>query len=430
MTDKIYALVDCNNFFVSCERLFDPKSWNKPAMVLSNNDGCVVARSQEVKDLGIPMGVPLFKVKDIVKIHNIKVYSCNFQLYGDISDRIMNTLYDYSPSVEVYSIDEAFLNLSHLKLSQDASYKDLGNNIIKTIRKNLGVPVSVGIAPTKTLAKLANELAKLYRKFNTTFDLTQLSTEELDSELQKIPIGEVWGIGWNRTILLNAHGIYNVKDFKHADRLWVKKHLSIQGERTQLELHGIACFDFESSPKPKKGIASTRSFGRDVTSIKELRESVSTHASNVARKLREQNSICSYVTVHIKTNKHKEYIEQYSNAVNVLIPEATDDTSVIIKYALKGLNQIFKTGYHYKKVGVYVTGIRRKGDYQMTFDSSSTKPKDSNLMESIDRINQKYGDYKVRYAVQGFRPTWKVKREMFSKRFTTDWNELLEVNLD
>lgn len=426
---KNIALVDCNNFFVSCERIFNPDLWNVPTIVLSNNDGCAVARSQEAKDAGIPMGAPLFKIKDIVLAKGVRVLSSNFMLYGDISRRVMDTLDQFSDSVEIYSIDEAFLGVPSTLPDSELVW---GNKIVRTVMKNIGVPVSVGIAETKTLAKLANEFAKTKRRFNSVTDLSVLNDEAMDHALSKLEAGDIWGIGWRNSSFLKRHGIFTALDFKHADRRWVRKHLSVVGERTHLELHRIPCFTVDNNPTPRKGIASTRSFGQYVNKKSDLREAVSTYVARAARKLRKQESVARYVTVYIRTNYHTKHLAQYSNAITVDLGEPTDYTPTLIKHALLGLDAIYKREFMYKKAGIYLTGISDKHSFPRSlFSNSSTEKVDtkSKLMQEIDKLNSRFGGAYIRVASEGLSHNWKVKSEFVSNRYTTNWNEILRISI-
>lgn len=428
MKQTTYALIDCNNFFVSCERIFRPDLWRKPTAVLSNNDGCIVARSQEVKDLKIPMGAPYFKWEDVLTKNDVTLFSGNFRLYGDISNRVMSVLEDFSPEIEVYSIDEAFINLTNLRI-QD--YKEFGDTIVRTVQKRVGVPVSVGIASTKTLCKLANEIGKMERRFQSTTDLTTLSNSEIDSRLEKLKVGEIWGIGRNRVDFLKKNGVYTAKDFKYANRPWVKKNLSVLGERTHLEMNNIPCFKVDDSPNPKKGIASTRSFGNYVTEKAQMKEAVASYVAIAAKKLRKQKSVCSSITVYVRTNKFGQD-PYYSNAYTISMDDASDYTPGLIKSALKALDKIWIQGKRYKKAGVYLTDISPKHSKQMSLHSVNDIDLEKNqdkVTNAVDSLNNKWGSYTVQTAVEGVKKKWKMKRELSSPEYTTRWEEILKVRI-
>lgn len=428
MKPKIYALIDCNNFFVSCERVFRPELKNKPTLVLSNNDGCVVARSQEAKDLGIKMGVPLFKIRDIVEKNKVNLFSSNFELYGDMSNRVMTILESFTENIEIYSIDEAFLDITDLGIKD---YEKFGQDIINKIKKYTGLPVSVGIASTKTLSKLANEIGKEERRFNAVTDLISLTEEELDEKLSKIKVGDIWGVGHNRNFLLQSKGIYTAKDLKYSNRVWIKNKLSIMGERTQLELKGVCCFEVDQSPNPKRGISSTRSFGKYITNFAELKQAVSSYIAIAARKLRQQKSTVEYITVYIRTNRFNQD-PKYTNAYTIRLSDCSDYTPTLTKYAVEALKQIYKDGYKYQKAGVFLTGIRPKESKQMNLFGVNDLDKDKNqtaINHSFDRINSKYGRNLIRTGSEGFIKSWTIKREAVSPRYTSEWSGVLRVKI-
>lgn len=422
--NKVFALVDCNNFYVSCERVFNPKLAHVPVMVLSNNDGCVVARSNEVKALGVKMGGPVFKVKDLIEKHNIQVFSSNYTLYADMSKRVMETLRKFAPDIEIYSIDEAFLSLASLGLND---YKSFGEKIRQTVLKWTGIPVSVGIAGTKVLTKAANEIAK---KHSGVVDLINCSEREIDSSLSQLDVSDVWGVGHKYTKLLRSNNIYTAKDLKYADTKWIRKRMTVMGERCVFELRGVSCFDFDRIPKPKKGICSSKSFGIPVETKHDLNESISSYVSRAAEKLRGQGSYANILVVYIMTNRFKKNEQQYSNSAHIKLIEPTSSTIDLTRAALCGLNQIYKPGYRYKKAGVLLEGIQPSTHIQRnllcSFDRLK-KQQDNRLMKTIDLINKKWGRDSVKLAAQGMKQVWKMKRSRLSPRYTTNWNELLEI---
>lgn len=425
---KIYALVDCNNFFASCERVFNPKLQNKPIVVLSNNDGIVVARSNESKKLGIPMGAPYFKVENDIKRHNIQVFSSNYELYGDMSSRVLKELLQYTPNVEPYSIDESFLDLGSLRTADLDSY---GRRICTSIFRNTGIPVSVGIAKTKTLAKIATEVAKKDEILDGVLDISSSYPKVIDEYLSRIEIGDVWGIGRRSVTKLQLLGIYTALDLKNMNLKQAKKLLTVSGQRTVMELNGISCISLDENPEPKKNIASTRSFGRPVTTYDELSQSISSHISNATHKLREQDSKAYFITVFIHTSRFKKK-DFYYNTVTLTLPQASSYTPEMTTLALKGLKQIFRKNKLYKKAGIILGGITQDCDYQYSvFGGFDEKHEQNNtkLMDTIDNLNKRYGTGTLKPLSEGLRKPWKMKRELLSQRFTTNWDELLTINI-
>ena len=324
----MYGLVDCNNFYASCERAFNPSLNGKPVIVLSNNDGCVIARSNEAKALGIKMGVPAYQIKDLVKQYDIAVFSPNYILYGDMSARVMSLLADMAPEIEVYSIDEAFLNLAGIK-----DLQSLGANIVRKVSRGTGIPVSLGIAQTKTLAKMANKFAKKYPAYNR---LCIIDTEEKRIKALKLfEIGDVWGIGRRQAAKLEKQGVKTAFDFTQLPGSWVRKNMTVVGERTWKELRGISCIDMETAPPAKKQICTSRSFGKMVEDIDTISEAIATHASTCAQKLREQKSFAQSLMVFIHTNNFREDLPQYWKNTIVQLPVPTSDTLEIVHYALE-----------------------------------------------------------------------------------------------
>src|SRR5215475_13662811 len=342
----LFALIDCNNFYVSCERLFQPTLLGKPVVVLSNNDCCVIARSDEAKAHGIPMGLPAFKLADLAKQHSIEVYSSNYTLYGDLSARVMTTLTQWTPDVEVYSIDEAFLQFSLVPPDALTAY---GQAIRATIYQWTGIPVSIGIGPTKTLAKLANRLAKRAGEAQGVVALT--SPSQIEATLAQTPIEDIWGIGRGYTRRLHAHEIRTALQLCHVSDRWVRQELGIVGLRLVWELRGISCLPLELCPPPKQSLMVSRSFGRPITTLVEMREAVATYITRAAEKLRRYHVAAGVLTVFLMTNRFADE-PQYSNSVTMSLPVATQDTAELIKYALRGVEQISREGYRYQKAGV------------------------------------------------------------------------------
>lgn len=416
---KIFALVDCNNFYASCERVFNPSLENKPVVVLSNNDGCVISRSQEAKDMGIPMGAPYFKTPQL-KIKNVKVLSSNYALYGDMSHRVMNILEEFSENVEVYSIDEAFIDLTGLRHMNLTEYASTMRNRIKQC---LGLPVTIGIGESKTLAKLANKAAKKNKNLNGVLDLTEC--KNIDEMLEKIDVVEVWGIGWRTAKKLNAINIFNARELKYADDKLVQKKFGILGLRTVLELRGQA-FDYDGGiPEIKKGICTSRSFGKPVFSKIELKEALADYVSTCAAKLRKQKSAASYIWVYVRSYDLPDEDYHYSNWAQIKLPFPSADTLEFIKYTSQALEKIFRAGYNYKKAGVVLTGIVPLNEIETDLFSAGEKNyKKEKLMEALDKSNSRFGVKKIKIAASGQKQEWKMRSEMRSPNYTTDWQQL------
>ena len=410
--------MDCNNFYASCERVFNPALNGKPIVVLSNNDGCVIARSNEAKALGIKMGVPAYQIKDLVSSHEVSVFSSNYTLYGDMSGRVMSILAGLAPELEVYSIDEAFINLDGI---QDIQL--LGTKIVNKVTCGTGIPVSLGIAPTKTLAKVANKFAKKYPAYNR---LCIIDTEEKRIKaLQLTDINDVWGIGRKQASKLENQGVKTAYDFTQLSGTWVRKYMTVVGERTWKELRGLSCIDMESAPSAKKQICTSRSFGKMVEDIETMSEAIATHASTCAKKLRKQKSYAVSLMVFIHTNNFREDLPQYWKNTVITLPVPTNDTLEIVHYALEGLRNIFMQGYQYKKAGVIITEIVTSA--QMGLFDTVDRDKRERLMRAIDKVNGEHRQL-IKLAVQGTGREWKLKQEQLSQRYTTDMNEILTIN--
>ena len=412
------ALVDCNNFYVSCERVFDPHLAGRPVVVLSNNDGCVVARSPEAKALGIGMGRPIFQIRDLVRAKGVRVLSSNYALYGDMSRRVMEVLSEFSPGIEVYSIDEAFLRLSALPC---AGAQPLGHRIRETVRRWTGVPVSVGIAPTKTLAKIANHAAKADPKMDGVVAATDPAVH--DRLLGATPVDEVWGVGPAHAARLDGAGIRTARQLRDADDRWVKKEMGIVGLRMVHELRGIPRIPIELQPPPRKGIMVSRSFGRPVETLAEMREAVATYLTRAAEKLRRQGSAARVLTVFLMTNPFKEG-PRYGNSATVELPVATSATPELLRYARRAAEGIFRAGYAYKKAGVMLTELIPAGRVQPDLFDAADRDRNGRLMEVLDRVNAEWGPGTLRYAATGIRRPWKLRAALRSPRFTTRWGEL------
>lgn len=410
--------MDCNNFYASCERVFNPALNGKPVVVLSNNDGCVIARSNEAKAIGIKMGVPTYQIKELIETNQVAAFSSNYALYGDMSCRVMTILAELAPDIEIYSIDEAFANFEGV-----SDVQTLGAKIVAKVTRGTGIPVSLGIAETKTLAKVANKFAKKYPAYNR---LCIIDTEEKRIKaLQLTAIGEVWGIGRRLSAKLEKQGVNTAYDFTQLSGAWVRKNMTIVGERTWKELRGTPCIDMETAPPAKKQICTARSFGKMLTDIDTLGEAVATHASTCARKLRNQKSYAVSLMVFIHTNNFRKDLPQYAKHTSVTLPVPTNDTHEIVHYALAGLKAIFVEGYQYKKAGVIITEITESA--QLGLFDTVDREKRERLQQVIDKINGRHNQ-RVKLAVQGTGKDWKLRLEKLSGHYTTDMNEILKIN--
>jgi DNA polymerase V len=417
----MFALVDCNNFYVSCERVFNASLENKPVVVLSNNDGCVIARSNEAKALGITMGVPFFQNKDLFRKNNVRFFSSNYSLYGDMSCRVMTTLQQFTPDLEIYSIDEAFLSLDGF-----TNLTDHGRRIRSTVKQHTGMPVSIGIAPTKTLAKVANKIAKKNLSLQGVLDLA--TVDVLDNMLAAVAVEDIWGVGYRYAAMLNRHGITNACQLKNADDAFIQKAMTIVGLRTVHELRGEPCIELEHSPPPKKAIGSSRSFGTPVVELEELLESVSDYVSRAAEKLRSQNSSAATVQVYLTTNRYKKE-PQYANYLSCTLPAPTSYTPDLIACAQACLKAIYRKGYRYKKTGILLTGLTPANGLQLNLftDSRRNCAGQKSIMGAVDALNQRYGRNTVQFASSGIDKRWKMLQSYKSPCFTTRWGELPAV---
>ena len=411
-TKKI-ALIDCNSFYVSCERLFNPKIRKKPVVVLSNNDGCIISRSNEAKALGIKMGEPYFKAKDIIVKNNVQVFSSNYSLYGDISRRVMRTLKRFNSEIEVYSIDEAFLDLSNFS---DDEIESVGIEIRSIILQWTGIPTSIGIAKTKTLSKIANHIAKKEKSGVVSL----IGIEDIDPILEKVEIGDVWGVGRQLTKFYIKNDIYNAKQLKNISNTWIKKSSNVLSSRTAMELRGISCIDLEIQDSKRKSCVVSRSFGKKVETFQELKESVTNYCLNASEKIRSESLIAKSVTVFLRTSPFQNRGIYYSNSKTIDFPIATDNSIEIVKAAINGLKDIFKRGYKYQKVGVMLSGLSNLENKNNLF-SSSKDEKIKSLMRSIDSTNYKYGRSALSLASGGVNKKWNMRRKHSSKIDTVDF---------
>ena len=413
---KKIALIDCNSFYVSCERLFKPKLLNKPVVVLSNNDGCVISRSNEAKALGIKMGEPFFKVKDLVSKHKVFVFSSNYALYGDLSRRVMKILKTFSPNVEIYSIDEAFLDLSFV---EENKTEELAKEIRNRILKWTGIPTSVGISNTKTLSKVANHIAK---KNNT--GVMYLDPKYSDEYLKKFEIQDIWGVGRQLTKFFIKNNILTAFDLKNVSNTWIKKSTNVLSAKTVMELRGIPCIDLMPYSEKRKSCCVSRSFGRKVSNLEELKEAITAHALNATEKIRTDEQITRSITVFIRTspfNKDKRY---YSNSHTIELPIDTNNSLEIVKYALEALDKIYKPGHLYQKAGIILSKLKDADKFERNLLTPIIQKDLKRLMSAIDLTNTKYGRYSISLAQAGINKSWKMRRQHSSKIDTASFYDL------
>ena len=418
----MFALVDCNNFYASCERVFNPKLEKKPIVILSNNDGCVISRSNEAKSIGIPMGAPAFKYNSLFKKNKVHVFSSNFPLYGDMSSRVMSILSKFTPNIEIYSIDEAFLKFEGFENYDLESYcEEIKNMVFKWT----GIPVSIGIAPTKALAKVANRIAKKFPNQTKGVYLINSKKKRIKA-LKWLNIGDVWGIGFRHAEKLKNIKINTAYDLITLEDNWVRKNMSVVGLRLKKELEGKSVLDLEEIRSPKKAIATTRSFEGTITDYEEIKERISTFAICCAEKLRAQNSNCNSIYVFVRSNKFQKNKTQYRNGILMTIPFSTNSNMIISKYAIEGLKRIFKKGINYKKAGTIVMGLDSSDNYQLNLFENEN-PKHKYLMKTIDFIEKKVGQSKIKLASQDLRKRWKMKQEKLSPNYTCKVDEIIKV---
>jgi DNA polymerase V len=420
-TKKI-ALVDCNSFYVSCERLFKPHIFKKPVVVLSNNDGCIISRSSEAKVLGIKMGDPYFKAKEIIIKNGVYVFSSNYSLYGDISRRVMRILKYLAPNIEIYSIDEAFLDLSSMPNNMISSF---GKKVRDTILQWTGIPTSIGVAKTKTLSKIANHIAKKQKSGIVNL----IGIENIDSILEKIKINDVWGIGRQTSKFYIKHGINNAKQLKNISNNWIKNNSNILASRTAIELRGISCIGLETYQAKRKSCCVSRSFGEKVENFQILAESIASHSLNAAEKIRSESLLAKTITIFIRTSFFQNKKIFYSNSKIIDFPIATDDSIKIVKNALRGLKSIFKKGYKYQKTGIILSGLLDSEKAHNLFFSSKEK-RIKNLMKSIDYTNYRYGRSTLTLAEASLNKKWNIRRKYSSKIDTANFDCLPIVKVN
>ena len=411
-TKKI-GLVDCNSFYVSCERLFNPRIRKKPVVVLSNNDGCIISRSNEAKALGIKMGEPYFKAKDIIVKNKVEVFSSNYSLYGDLSRRVMRTLKRFNSDIEIYSIDEAFMDLSNFP---DKEVEEVGKEIRNTVLQWTGIPTSIGIAKTKTLSKVANHIAK--KKLSGVTSL--IGIENIDPILEKIDINDIWGVGKQLTKFYQKHGIYNAKQLKNKSNTWIKKSSNVLSSRTAMELRGISCIGLETTTSKRKSCVVSRSFGKRIESFQELKEAVASYCLNASEKIRSESLVAKAITVFVRTSPFQRNFGYYSNSKTIDFAIATNNSIEIVKNAISVLESIYKNGYRYQKAGIILTGLSNAKDKSNLF-SSQKDERINSLMRSIDNTNYRYGRSTLSLASAGIHKKWNMRREHSSKIDTADF---------
>ena len=418
-TSPLYALVDCNNFYASCERLFRPDLKDRPIVVLSNNDGCIVARSAEAKRLNIKMAVPLHQVQEIIDRENIAVFSSNYALYGDISARVMTILEQEAPSIEVYSIDEAFLDLSGL--STHHSLTDYGIRIRRRVQQDSGIQVCVGIAPTKTLAKLANHGAKQYPATQGVVDLSDRQRQR--RLLKLLPVREVWGVGRRIAQRLQLQGINTALELADCDPAWIRNHYSVTLERTVRELNGLSCLEFDQQPPPRQQILCSRSFSKRITRYQDMHSAITQYCARAAEKLREQDGLARLVSVFIRTNPHSQSDPFYSNNASRLLPVPSADSRLLCQTALQLLKTLWKPDYRYMKAGIVLSDLYQPGCFQPTLFDHTESVSAKRLMQTMDLINNS-GRGQLRFAGEMLGSGWQMQRNHLSPAYTTRWDQL------
>ncbi len=420
----MYALVDCNNFYCSCESLFQPQLRGRPVVVLSNNDGCVISRSEEAKALGIKMGAPAHLLEKAFTEYNVNIFSSNYTLYGDISDRVMETLLEWIPAIEKYSIDEAFLDLQPF---HHINFFELALALRKKVGQNIGIPVTVGMAPTKTLAKMANKLAK--KKYKDMGCFLAADDDCINEMLEFTEVGDIWGIGPQYARFLVKHGFNNALQLKNAPEEWVRSNMTVVGQRLLNELKGQPSIEWQAEAPDKKNICIARGFGHLIKTKKELAEALANYAASCAEKLRHQRSCCSMINVFIQTNAFRPEDQQYMRSMTVDLPVATNNTSKLIAQAMSVLDRIYKDGYNYHKAGITVMKLVPEHQVQYGIYDVKETIKEKNAMTEMDKLNRHFGKDLIRVARQGYNEQWKLRQMRLSPKYTTRIDEILKVNI-
>lgn len=424
--NRCFALADCNNFFASCERVCNPKLKKQPVVVLSSNDGCIVARSNEAKMLGIGMGKPFFQCRDIIEKHKVNVFSSNFSLYGDMSRRVMSVLTGFVPEIEIYSIDEAFLNLrgcDHLESHNNLT--EYARTIRNRVSQWTGIPVSIGIARTKTLAKVAAHLAKRSNKTQGVLDL--IDSPFIDQALERVEVGEVWGVGWQTTKWLMERQITNARQLRDIDDKVISKRMGVMGLRLVNELRGVSCFSLGTCPPASKTILSSQSFGQKTSSLEAVKGAVANHITIAAKKLRDQQSAVKVLIVFLLTKHYGKEFKRASHSTVINLPKATNNTAELIHYAMLGTDEVFQEGLVYVKAGIMFNDIVPEDQVQTTLFPDEGIKNDRRLIEAIDRINRSMGKRTLQYAVQLPSNSLRAKSEHNNRNYTTNWGNLITV---
>ena len=420
----MFALVDCNNFYASCERVFNPAIIHRPVVVLSNNDGCIIARSNEAKALGFKMGDVYFQVRPLIEKHGVAVFSSNYTLYGDMSRRVMETLEQFAPELETYSIDEAFLNLAGFAPER---LRDHAATIRRTVRQWTGIPVSVGIGPTKTLAKAANQLAKKNPDANGVWIIG--TPDERQDSLSRLAVGDVWGIGRQWAKFLEGNGIATALEFSEQPDSWIRRHLNVVGLRTATELRGTSCIPLELAPLPKKGLVVSRMFGTKLTDYEPVKEALIAYVTRAGEKLRRDRLLARHMQVFIHNSPFDRREPYFSNATSFHLPQPTSDTSELIRHACQALIRIFRPGIHYAKCGVMLTELVTAGSEQQDLFDVREAERSQRLMTALDTINRRMGRDTVFYAGSGIKRDWAAFANMKTRAFTTNWRQMMEVKV-
>lgn len=413
------TLIDCNNFYCSCERVFNPALHKKPLIVLSNNDGCAIARSEEAKAVGIKMGTPHFMINEIIEEMGVHVQSSNYTLYGDMSARVIQVIKEFVPVTEIYSIDELFADFSGLKYKELTT---LGKEIREAVISYTGIPVTVGIAPTKTLAKMANRFAK--KKMPEVGVFNANSKNLIADMLQFTKVGDVWGIGKQHASFLNKNGFYTAADLVNAPEEWIRKKMSVVGQRTLNELKGISCIKWEENPPARKNICTSRSFGQLISTKTEIQQAVAKFTASCGEKLRRENSCAKKLHVFIQTNPHRNMDQQYFQSITMELPVPTNSTNELMRYSMSGLNMIFRPGYNYQKAGVMMLDLISGGEIQLGLFDTQNRRRDKQLMQTLDEVNKSFGKDVVRYGVHAYGNKWKLRQNNLSPCYTTKLDQL------
>jgi len=417
------ALVDCNSFYVSCERVFNPNLEGKPIVVLSNNDGCIVARSPEAKALGIPMGAPYHKYKAVLQNAGAIALSSNYELYGDLSHRVYDVLFASVPEVEIYSIDECFLDLSGFTHLGTDGLMEFCAKLREKVLRWTGIPTGIGIASTKVLSKAANRVAK-----KSVSGVAELLTDELrDCLLANLPVEDIWGINRRLGVRLRSHGITTAAQLRDANESLIKQIMGIVGVRIMHELRGLSCLPLEAIAPPQKNMICSRSFGKPVITLAQMHEAIAHHAARAAAKLRHRKLRTSVLGVFLTTNRFNANDPQYSNSISISLPTATNSSQILIRYAKLCMTSIFRDGFSYKKCGVSLNDLSSVNAVQLDFLAPAVDCQDEQLMSVIDSLNRRYGTGTIRFASEGMRQDWKMRTDLRSPRYTTRWDELLVV---